>query len=312
MKKLVPLMACVLLLGGCGAKSGGSEEATPVKTVTQTKDETPKETASQAEDKGARLLQDVIGYAQEENGYTICQITEEALTCGILTVSTYAYAPIASAVAEADDVLKLVLTDGTDITLTNVSDNGFTLFDQHFVATTGEAITAQMPYGLPLDEYFSKASVDDLLTNGQGDHDLLKQWRAREGIDPFVGYTPEEVMYARMWHDFTKTSRPPKLTVMFQEAGSYINPYMEESALVYPEDVVLLVGEYGADGMVVYSEQDDDTVHVYDVPLRWQQHTEEDMRKATKQVLETVTTKKVPKGNTSTIAQILETMTVEK
>ena len=87
---------------------------------------------------------------------------------------------------------------------------------------------------------------------------------------------------------------------------------MEESALVYPEDVVLLVGEYGADGMVVYSAQDDDTVHVYDVPLRWQQHTAEDMRKATKQVLETVTTKKVPKGNTSTVAQILETMTVEK
>ena len=38
MKKLVPLMACVLLLGGCGAKSGVSEEATPAKTVTQTKD----------------------------------------------------------------------------------------------------------------------------------------------------------------------------------------------------------------------------------------------------------------------------------
>ena len=76
MKKLVPLMACALLLGGCGAKSGVPEEATPAKTVTQTKDETLKEAASQAEDKGARLLQDVIGYAQEENGYTICQITE--------------------------------------------------------------------------------------------------------------------------------------------------------------------------------------------------------------------------------------------
>lgn len=54
--------------------------------------------------------------------------------------------------------------------------------------------------------------------------------------------------------------------------------------------------------MVVYSAQDDDTVRVYDVPLRKQQHTEEDMRNATKQVLETVTTKKVPKGNTSTVA----------
>ena len=60
MKKLVPLMACALLLGGCGAKSGVPEEATPVESVTL---ETPKETASQAEDKGARLLQDVIGYA---------------------------------------------------------------------------------------------------------------------------------------------------------------------------------------------------------------------------------------------------------
>lgn len=54
------------------------------------------------------------------------------------------------------------------------------------------------------------------------------------------------------------------------------------------------------------SAQDDDTVHAYELA------TTHRRRYATKQALATVTTKKVPKGNTSTVAQILETMTVEK
>ncbi len=265
-------------------------------------------------------LQPLTGYYQERDGLTVCQLTEEALICGIISVDAYAYAPIESVSAITDDEWDLQLTDGTHITFSNVTDETFQMFGTTYVKTAPETIHAQLPYMPSLDDYFNIDVIQTTLETAQGQgHDLLEEWRQAEANEAetnsdttlFPNYTNEEIEYARMWHDYGKSDTPPRLTVSFYEAGTYINPYIEDSRLVYPEKVVVLTGEITGHGMVIYSSNEDGTVNLYDVPSHWHQDSEASMKRATEQVLQTVTTREVPDGDPIIVGQILHNMTIE-
>lgn len=315
--KTMAFIAFVLFtLSGCNKETNPIEPEKVEEVTTETEEETSKEEEAMA------LFQQTLGYVQERNGLTVCELTEETLMCGILTVDSYAYAPIESVTMEDEQTLTLHLQDETTITLSSITEDSFDLFDRTFLKATGEGILSQLPYIESLDDYFSKESIEEVFQYGQGQHDLLQSWREEEQYLKemnapgdavlFPGYTPEEIEYARMWHQYTNTSPAPPLTVLFDEKGTPVNPYIEDTSLVFPEDVVVLVGEFTAVGMVTYHSNGDGTVNVYDVPSHWHQDSDASMTKATERVLQTVTKKRVPKGNPEIIAEILQSMTIER
>ena len=296
-----------------------SEQAAPQQEDVEQTVEQPEVTEEKVETEEVSI-EPLIGYYQERDGLTVCQLTEEELMCGIISVDAYAYAPIESVVAVTEDEWELQLTDGTHITFSNVTDDSFEMFGTTYVNTSPEAIHEQLPYMPSLDDYFNRESIEAIFETAQGQgHNLLEEWRNAEGRETeatddaalFPNYTAEEIEYARMWHDYGKSDTPPRLIVSFYEAGTYINPYIEDDELVYPEDVTVLRGKVMADGMVIYHRNGDGTVNVYDVPSHWHQDSEASMKRATERVLQTVTTREVPAGDPITVGQILHNMTIE-
>lgn len=180
MKKLMVLLLMVTVsLMGCSESSAPQPKQETIKEDGEVNKQEPSVEIEEVneDEKVTALIQPLQGYLQEENGLTVCELTEETLMCGVLTVDSYAYAPIDSVEPLEEDQVKLVLKDGTDIILYNITENSFDMFGLTFLKTTGEAILAQNEYMQPLDEYFSKENIFEVYQNGQGQHDLLKDWR---------------------------------------------------------------------------------------------------------------------------------------
>lgn len=82
-------------------------------------------------------------------------------------------------------------------------------------------------------------------------------------------YSSEQIEYARVWLQLGPNQDIDGLYVQHISAGEPINPNDETSA-TYPEDVIQLAGSRLVDGSVTYSGNEDGTINVYNVPLRWE------------------------------------------
>ncbi|WP_028274727.1 hypothetical protein [Atopococcus tabaci] len=82
-------------------------------------------------------------------------------------------------------------------------------------------------------------------------------------------YSAEEVEYARVWLQLGPNPDIETLYVERIPAGTLINP-LDETSVVYPEEVIQLSGSRLVDGSVTYSGNGDGTINVYNVPLRWE------------------------------------------
>lgn len=152
---------------------------------------------------------------------------------------------------------------------------------------------------------------DEAVDQAETSEPTIQEKRAANDAVLFPNDAPEEIEYARLWYDHTKSQTPPHLTVLFKEAGAPINESTEDETIVFPEDVVILVGEFTADGMMTYHSNGDGTINVYDVPSHWHQDSDEKIRLATQRVLDTVTTRDVPEGDPDAIAYILRNMSID-
>lgn len=83
-----------------------------------------------------------------------------------------------------------------------------------------------------------------------------------------AAYSSEKIEYARVWLQLGPNQEIDELNVRHIAAGEPINPNDDTSAS-YPENVTQLAGSRLVDGSVTYHGNGDGTIHVYNVPLRW-------------------------------------------
>jgi ABC-type glycerol-3-phosphate transport system substrate-binding protein len=88
-------------------------------------------------------------------------------------------------------------------------------------------------------------------------------------------YSVEYIKHALVWLALAPNQDLDVLYVDEIAKGESLNTNVEESA-VYPEDVIQLTGTRFVDGSITYSENDDGSINVYQVPLRWESSTPKD------------------------------------
>lgn len=81
-------------------------------------------------------------------------------------------------------------------------------------------------------------------------------------------YSSKDIEYARVWLQLGPNQDIDALYVTHISAGTLLNPD-DETSISYPEDVIQLAGSRLVDGSVTYSSNEDGTINVYKVPLRW-------------------------------------------
>jgi len=284
-------------------------------------------TSLEEEVKKAQLFSYIEGYSRNDNDdMEVCQITEDDIICTVLTVDLYYLADIESIELQSDDTLEIEMVDDSNVIISNITKESYDMHERTFKNITEKDIKNQLPEYYTIDNLFNKETIKDILENAPGNHNLFEfgeqaeestqteensQAEENTGTN-FDGYSDEEIEYARVWLDYVNGPNPPQLTVIFEDKGTPINPYVEDENIVYPEDVTVLVGEFTADGKVTYSSNGDGTINVYDVPSHWHQQSDAEMKEATKNVLETIKKKEVPTGNDEQVLNILENMIVEK
>ncbi|MBU8751085.1 hypothetical protein [Bacillus subtilis] len=126
-----------------------------------------------------------------------------------------------------------------------------------------------------------------------------------------AAYSSEKIEYARVWLQLGPNQEIDELNVRHISAGEPINPNDDTSAS-YPEDVTQLAGSRLVDGSVTYHGNGDGTIHVYNVPLRWDSDdVEKDvMREVTENIIKNRKTVYVDTGDNEKIKRLIDIMMI--
>lgn len=87
----------------------------------------------------------------------------------------------------------------------------------------------------------------------------------------------------------------------------------ENTSASYPEDVIQLAGSRLVDGSVTYHGNGDGTIHVYNVPLRWDSADDLDqgvMQEVTENIIKNAKKVYVDPGDNEKIKQLIEIMMI--
>ncbi|MEZ3608258.1 hypothetical protein OB894_16470 [Bacillus subtilis] len=124
-----------------------------------------------------------------------------------------------------------------------------------------------------------------------------------------AAYSSEKIEYARVWLQLGPNQEIDELNVRHISAGEPINPNDDTSAS-YPEDVTQLAGSRLVDGSVTNG---DGTIHVYNVPLRWDSADDVEkgvMREVTENIIKNRKTVYVDTGDNEKIKRIIDIMKI--
>ncbi|MGO0711920.1 hypothetical protein P5408_003210 [Bacillus subtilis] len=127
-----------------------------------------------------------------------------------------------------------------------------------------------------------------------------------------AAYSSEKIEYARVWLQLGPNQEIDELNVRHISAGEPINPNDDTSAS-YPEDVTQLAGSRLVDGSVTYHGNGDGTIHVYNVPLRWDSADDVEkgvMREVTENIIKNRKTVYVDTGDNEKIKRIIDIMKI--
>ncbi|MDM5300613.1 hypothetical protein AAHT66_00335 [Bacillus inaquosorum] len=130
--------------------------------------------------------------------------------------------------------------------------------------------------------------------------------------DVLAAYSSEKIEYARVWLQLGPNQEIDELNVRHISAGEPINPNDDTSAS-YPEDVIQLAGSRLVDGSVTYHGNGDGTIHVYNVPLRWDSADDLDqgvMREVTENIIKNKKTVYVDTGDDAKIKRLIDIMVI--
>ncbi|MCY7892276.1 hypothetical protein MOB09_04410 [Bacillus vallismortis] len=152
-------------------------------------------------------------------------------------------------------------------------------------------------------------------TTGESDDTTSEKAKNAEKDNEDTGleaYSSEKIEYARVWLQLGPNQEIDELNVRHISAGEPINPNDETSAS-YPEDVIQLAGSRLVDGSVTYHGNGDGTIHVYNVPLRWDSADDLDqgvMREVTENIMNNKKTVYVKTGNNKKIKRLIDMMVI--
>lgn len=127
-----------------------------------------------------------------------------------------------------------------------------------------------------------------------------------------AAYSSEKIEYARVWLQLGSNQEIDELNVRHISAGKPINPNDNTSAS-YPEDVIQLAGSRLVDGSVTYHGNGDGTIHVYNVPLRWDSADDLDqgvMQEVTENIIKNAKKVYVDPCDNEKIKQLIEIMMI--
>lgn len=127
-----------------------------------------------------------------------------------------------------------------------------------------------------------------------------------------AAYSSEKIEYVRVWLQLGPNQEIDELNVRHISAGEPINPNDDTSAS-YPEDVTQLAGSRLVDGSVTYHGNGDGTIHVYNVPLRWDSADDVEkgvMREVTENIIKNRKTVYVDTGDDEKIKRIIDIMLI--
>lgn len=127
-----------------------------------------------------------------------------------------------------------------------------------------------------------------------------------------AAYSSEKIEYARVWLQLGSNQEIDELNVRHISAGKPINPNDNTSAS-YPEDVIQLAGSRLVDGSVTYHGNGDGTIHVYNVPLRWDSADDLDqgvMQEVTENIIKNAKKVYVDPGDNEKIKQLIDIMMI--
>ncbi|MCY9374837.1 hypothetical protein MOF34_06730 [Bacillus sp. T17B1] len=125
-------------------------------------------------------------------------------------------------------------------------------------------------------------------------------------------YSSEKIEYARVWLQLGPNQEIDELNVRHISAGELINPNDDTSAS-YPEDVIQLAGSRLVDGSVTYHGNGDGTIHVYNVPLRWDSADDLDqgvMQEVTENIIKNAKKVYVDPGDNEKIKRLIDIMMI--
>ncbi|MEG7336585.1 hypothetical protein [Bacillus sp. 0102A] len=130
--------------------------------------------------------------------------------------------------------------------------------------------------------------------------------------DVLAAYSSEKIEYARVWLQLGPNQEIDELNVRHISAGEPINPNDDTSAS-YPEDVIQLAGSRLVDGSVTYHGNGDGTIHVYNVPLRWDSADDLDqgvMQEVTENIINNKDTVYIDTGDDEKIKRLIDVMVI--
>lgn len=274
------------------------------------------------------LFSQIEGYAQKEDEIAqICQISQDDVMCSMLAADVVAYREIVAIHLEGEDTLRIETNrrDKPDLVFSNIKEASFHVNDQKYNVVTKEQVGKTVDETYPMNDYtvqdvFNEELIKELEAF-HSNNDYFQQDTTEASNDDHVGveavlqsYSDEEIEYARVWLDYYEQfgNSPPALTVQFWEKGDPISRSFEEDSALFPEDVVVLTGEFTADGRLVYSSNNDGTINLYDIPSHWpgEYEMEGGVKVYTQKIADSPTKKSIPEGDIIDVLDVLESMSV--
>src|SRR5699024_5280266 len=214
-------------------------------------------------------------------------------------------------------------TDKPDLVFSKITEDSFHINDQKYNLVTKEHVRKTVgetyPMNYTVKDIFDKEMIKELEafhTNiDYFQQDAVASNDEQVGVEAVLNsYSDEEIQYARVWLDYYEQfgNSPPALTVQFWEKGDPISRSFEEDSALFPEDVVVLTGEFTADGRLVYSSNGDGTINLYDIPSHWpgEYEMEGGVKAYTQKIADSPKKKSIPEGDIIEVLDVLEVMSV--
>lgn len=151
-------------------------------------------------------------------------------------------------------------------------------------------------------------------TGSEGDNEDVDSSEETAEADPLADYSEQEIEYARVWLEVGSTDDPGTLNVNHVSAGTPINTLID-GAPTYNEDVIMLTGEAGAMGIVVYSGNGDGTINHYSkVSYRWENPaglSDDELREEYEEILEDTERVEIDTHNDEDVIRMIEQIKYE-
>jgi len=273
------------------------------------------------------LFAQIKGYAQKEveaeiTDTPLCQINEADILCAYLTIDVTGYRDIVAIHVENEHSLRIETDEERDLLFTNINENSFTLDGDHYQVISKEEadhIVEDLVVYLTLEDILNREHMKELdeVLPGVDYFNQSKDVVEENVAAELEAYSAEEIEYARVWLDYYAqyggASYPP-LKVSYWEEGRPISVPYEEDSAVFKEDVIVLKGDYTADGHVIYSSNGDGTINIYDIPGHWPPDylLEGGVKAYTTKLANNPERRKIPDGDKVDLLNILETMEIER